>query len=141
MKSLIVFALALIAASISPTERMYAQEFVVIVNTANTATSMSKGVVSDIFLKKNNNLTAVDRDKNSRIRAAFSKSAHGRSSSVIEPYWVKQIFSGKDVPPMEKSSDAEVIAFVRANTSAIGYVSPGAELGTGVRILAVTGML
>jgi hypothetical protein len=33
--------------------------------------------------------------------------------------------------------EKDVIGFVRANPNAIGYVSAGADLGTGVKVVAV----
>ena len=46
------------------------------------------------------------------------------------------MFSGRDVPPAIAKSDAEVLAFVRANRGAVGYVTAGADLA-GVKVLAV----
>jgi hypothetical protein len=61
-----------------------------------------------------------------------------KSVSSIKAYWQQQIFSGRDVPPPEKQSEAEVLEFVRSNATAIGYVSPVAVLPRGVRVLTVT---
>ena len=52
-------------------------------------------------------------------------------------YWQKMIFSGREVPPPEKTSSAEVVAYVRANRGAIGYVAADAALGAGVRVLKI----
>jgi hypothetical protein len=57
--------------------------------------------------------------------------------SAVESYWQQAIFSGRSVPPLEKASDAEVLAFVRANPGAVGYVSGGADLGASVKELTV----
>jgi len=43
-----------------------------------------------------------------------------------------------NVPPPEKASDDEVLAFVRANPGGIGYVSSGAQVGAGIKVLEVT---
>ena len=51
--------------------------------------------------------------------APGSRSSAGEAAKVHAP----QIFSGTDVPPPEFSSDADVVAYVRARTGAIGYVS------------------
>lgn len=128
----LLFALALLA----PTHRASAQGYVVVVNEAGPA-ALSKDDVSRIFLKKNNKLTPVDQDKESKVRSSFSKSVLGRPLSAIISYWQQQIFSGGDSPPIEKASDADVLAFVRGNPRAIGYVSIGTELGTGVRAVTV----
>ena len=65
----------------------------------------------------------VDQEISSAVRADFSESVHQRKVSGIKSYWQAQIFSGRGVPPLEKTGDEEVIAFVRSNPGAIGYVS------------------
>ncbi|HEX7239652.1 MAG TPA: hypothetical protein VF263_05275 [Longimicrobiaceae bacterium] len=114
-----------------------AQGFQVVVNAANPASSLPKAEVSNVFLKKSARLVPVDLGKSSGVRDAFSKTVHGRGAAAIGAYWQQQIFSGKDTPPAEKDSDAEVLAFVRGNPRAIGYVSAGASLGSGVKAVSV----
>lgn len=119
-----------------------AQDFKVIVNSANSTSELPAAVASKIFLKeaaKFPNGTAaspVDQGKASPVRAAFSKSVVGRPVAAVETYWQQQIFSGKEVPPATKSSDDDVIAFVKANPGAIGYVS-GAASTAGVKVVDV----
>jgi ABC-type phosphate transport system, periplasmic component len=115
-----------------PSHRASAQAYVVVVNEAGPA-SLSKDDVSRIFLKKNKDLTPVDQQKDAKVRSAFTKAVLGRPISAIISYWQQQIFSGGDSPPVEKGSDADVLAFVRNNPKAIGYVAAGTDLGTGVR--------
>jgi ABC-type phosphate transport system substrate-binding protein len=115
----------------------------VVVNSANAASSMSREDVARLFLKK---LTVwpggqaaqpVDQSKQSATRKAFSQGVLTKDVSAVESYWQQAIFSGRSVPPLEKASDAEVLAFVRANPGAVGYVSGGADLGASVKELAV----
>ena len=120
-----------------------AQGYVVVVNAANPAASVSKSEASNIFLKKaakwSHGAAAqpVDLQKSSAVRDAFSRAVLGKPTAAVVAYWQQQIFSGRDVPPAEKGSDAEVLAFVRANPGAVGYVSAGADLGAGVRSIPV----
>ena len=136
--------LALAAALVLAGSRTaHAQDFVVIVNAANPAASVSKSEASNIFLKKaakwSHGAAAqpVDQQKSSALRDAFSRGVHGKPASAIVSFWQQQIFSGKDVPPPEKGADADVLAFVRANPGAVGYVSAGADLGAGVKRVPV----
>ena len=121
-----------------------ASAFVVVVNDRNTASAVSRVVVSRFFLKKAarwENGTAVlpvDLPATSPVRDAFSREVLAKSVSSIKAYWQQQIFSGRDVPPPEKSDDASVLEFVQSNASAIAYVSAGAALPRGVRELTVT---
>lgn len=122
-----------------------AQSYQVVVNAANPVAEMTKDDVSNVFLKKSRKFpdggeaVAVDQDASAAVRETFSKAVHGRSASAIESHWQQQIFSGKDVPPEKKGSDAEVLDFIRSNPGAIGYVSSGASLGGGVKAVQVTG--
>jgi ABC-type phosphate transport system substrate-binding protein len=128
MKKLAPFVLALGLVA-SPVPGGAGEGFQVIVNTQNPVSSLSKDLVSKLFLKKvqrwDNGLAVspVDQDQASAVRAAFSKVVHGKSVTAVASYWQRQIFAGNDVPPAEKADDAGVIAFVRSSPGGIGYVS------------------
>lgn len=102
-------------------------EPVVIVHPSNTAALNEKNV-QRIFLGKEkkfsdgNESIPVNQVADSAVRAEFDKSVLGRSSSQVSAYWSKLVFTGKGVPPKEVANDAEVIALVAKNPSAIGYV-------------------
>jgi ABC-type phosphate transport system substrate-binding protein len=119
-----------------------AQDYKIVVNSANATSELPADVATKLFLKqvaKFPNGTAaqpVDQAKSSGVRVAFSKGVLGRAVAAVESYWQQQIFSGKDVPPPAKASDDEVIAFVKANAGAIGYVSAGASTA-GVKVVDV----
>lgn len=107
--------------------------FKVIVNPGNPVASLSKKEVSNLFLKKKGrwdemraNVEPVDLD--AAVREDFSQEVHGRSVTAIKSYWQRQIFSGREVPPPEVKTDADVIAFVAARPGAIGYVSASTSL-------------
>jgi hypothetical protein len=120
----------------APAGRASAQGYVVVANEAGPA-SISKSELSRVFLKKSAQLTPVDQDKDAKVRSSFSKAVLGRPLSAIISYWQQQIFSGGDSPPVEKRSDADVLAFVRSNPKAVGYVAAGTELGAGVHAVTV----
>lgn len=116
--------------------------FYVIVNSANPLTSIETGELSKIFMKKTvqwpngQSILPVDQPDGAAVRESFSKEIHGKSASEVKAYWEQRIFSGRGTPPLEKGSDSEVIAYVKANPHAIGYVSsPVSE--SGVKMLKV----
>ena len=43
--------------------------------------------------------------------------------SSIKAFWQKKIFSGRGIPPPEKTSEKEILKYVHDNPGAIGYVS------------------
>ncbi len=122
--------------------KLAAQEYKVIVNSANPAAELSTDAVSKIFLKtvskfpEGGAATPVEPAKASPARAAFAKTVLGRTVQNLDTYWQQQIFSGKDVPPANKASDDDVIAFVKSNPGAIGYVSGSAAVA-GVKVVTV----
>lgn len=134
--------LLMLAVSSAWSSGAYAASFKVIVNDSVKARSLSKKTVSDYFLKKAKKWTdgtavvPVDQIESSAVRDQFSRAVHGKPPAAIKSYWNQQIFSGRDVPPVEKKSDAEVLAYVKANPGAIGYVADTTETD-GVRVVTL----
>jgi ABC-type phosphate transport system substrate-binding protein len=135
-RSACVSALIVACALLVTASRADAQGFIVVVNTAGPST-LSKDDVARIFLKKSTQLVPIDQDRDATVRSTFSKAVIGRSLQAVVSYWQQQIFSGGEAPPTERGSDEEVLAFVRANARAIGYVNAGTNLGDGVKALKV----
>jgi len=117
--------------------------FKVVVKASNPINSVTAKELSGYFLKKDltwpngQTVAAVDLKPDSPIRVEFTKAIHGKKVSAIKSYWQRQIFQGKAVPFMERSTEAEVLAYVAANPGAIGYVSSAATLNADVKELAV----
>jgi len=115
----------------------------VIVNRNASFTEISKDEVQKIMMKKTSKFSdgtkadPVDLDPESPVREAFSKDVLGRSTSGVKNFWQRQIFSGKDVPPPEVASDADVVAFVSSNPGGLGYVSEGAQLSGAVKVVTL----
>ncbi len=122
--------------------RAAAQEYKVVVNSANPASEISADALGKIFLKQVSKFpeggaaTPVEPAKASPARAAFAKTVLGRTVQNLDTYWQQQIFSGKDVPPANKATDDDVVAFVKGNPGAVGYVSGSAAV-TGVKVVTV----
>jgi ABC-type phosphate transport system substrate-binding protein len=115
------------------------RDFVVVVNAANPVNALTGDALSKLFLKKTarwgngEDATPVDLSEGAAAREAFSQDVFHKSVDAIKSYWQSLIFSGRGVPPVELASDDAVLAYVRANSGAIGYVSAHAALGAGVR--------
>ena len=119
-----------------------AQGYKVIVNSTNPATRLSKSQVAALFLKKTDRWSSgaavvpVDLKDDAPTREAFSKKVLGKSTTSVIAYWNQMVFSGRNIPPSQRPSDAEVIAFVRSNPGAIGYISDSAP-ASGVAVVTV----
>jgi len=128
----------------TPLPAAAAADFVVVVNTANQQAALPAAEVSNMFLQKTHQwqsgerVRPVDLPEASPARESFSKAVHGRSTAAVKAYWQKMIFSGIDLPPPEKRSAAEVLAYVHDHPGGIGYVPAGTQLPEGVKALQVT---
>ena len=79
----------------------------------------------------------VDQGEGSPVRRSFSKSIHHKDIPGVKRYWQELIFTGQGMPPVERASDEDVVAFVAASRGAIGYVSPSVALGRKVRAIRI----
>ena len=118
--------------------------FKVVIHTDNPSTELPANKVDKMFLKKLKRwdhgvrVMPIDLDASSPVRKSFTRTIHGKSVTAIKSFWQRIIFSGRGVPPPEKSSEEDVLEYVRANPGAIGYVAAESALGDGVKVLKVT---
>lgn len=137
-----VLALAATALRASPAAAQ-GEGFLVIVNQTNPVTALSRQQVADIFMKQarqwehGGDVHPVDLPAVSTVRDAFSRAVHGKPASAVASWWGQQMFSGRAVPPPQRSTDRAVNTFVREDGLAIGYVSPGAA-EAGVKVIRIT---
>jgi ABC-type phosphate transport system substrate-binding protein len=117
--------------------------FVVIVNHANPTTSLSAAELSKLFLKKQAKWSGgakaapVDQPESSPVRRQFSDAVHKMDVPSVKSYWQELVFSGRGEPPPERPSDGDVIAYVKANPNAIGYIAMSAQTPD-VKVISVT---
>lgn len=138
--------LTLLAVLLVGTDEVAAQQsYKVIVNASNNVSTITRDYLSQLFLKKTSRWAngqvaiPINLPSESPVREHFAQDVHGRSVSAIRAYWQRMVFSGGAVPPEERNSDREVIAYVAANPNAIGYVSAGAQVGGGAKVIQVGG--
>jgi ABC-type phosphate transport system substrate-binding protein len=119
------------------------KDFTIIVNASNPVASLPRDDVAKLFLKKTvtwssgQAVAPVELPATAKARVDFARDVLNKSVGQVKSYWQQQIFSGRDVPPPEKQTENDVVAFVRSNPGAIGYVSKGVDIGRGVKPLAV----
>ncbi len=143
-KSVIIGILTFLVLTVPTIAGSQGQRFKMVVNKANSSKTISKQQLEKIFLKETGTwsngqpVIPVDQTASSSTRQGFSNTIFGRDTNSIKSHWQRQIFSGRGVPPPEKASDDEVLAFVRVNSGAIGYVSSDADVGSGIKVLEIT---
>jgi ABC-type phosphate transport system substrate-binding protein len=142
MKPTFVLLAGLLALTADPAPSP-AQDFAVIVNASNPISTLSKDEVAKLFLKKTvswssgQSASPVELPVTAKVRESFAREVLNKSVAQVRSYWQQQIFSGRDVPPPEKPTEDDVLAFVRANPNAIGYVSRTANMGRGVKVVVL----
>lgn len=115
----------------------------VIVNAANPATQIQRSALVAIFMgamttwSDGRKVAPVDRSMRSPVRAAFSEKILGKPAMSVQIHWLRKVAAERVAPPPAKPSDAEVIAYVRGNPGAIGYVAADFLLDETVKALKV----
>ena len=134
----------LITMSSAPREaRSQTMAFVVVVNATNPASSIARSELAALFTRKEESwgdgtpAFPVDLPADDPVREAFTAAIHGKTPQAIRAYWQQQSFSGRAVPPPERDSDEQVLAYVRTTVGAVGYVRATARLGPGVKVLGL----
>jgi ABC-type phosphate transport system substrate-binding protein len=139
----ILAALTLI--SVAAASKATAQNYVVVVNEAVPATSVSKSELGRIFQKQasrwENGLQVepVDQVEATAVRTQFSLRVLERTTQQVKAYWQAQVFGGHGAPPVELPNDHQVLQFVQTHAGAVGYVVAGTRLPEGVKVLQVAG--
>ncbi len=124
MRTRILVAAALVALALPAA----AEEFKLIVNASNPVERISKDQAADLFLKKvtrwgSGKVVQVAEPAPGPVRDAFYRKVAGKSPSAVKAYWNQLIFSGREVPPVSKTSDEDVVAYVHSNPGALAYVA------------------
>jgi len=116
--------------------------FKVIVNAKVVGQRLPRAVLAEIYLGTVERwgdgtvITAVDLSSTSPVREAFSQQTLGMRVEAVRFHWLRKLDSGKR-PPISKSSDEDVIAFVASERGAVGYVSVAAHVPATVREITV----
>lgn len=115
----------------------------VIVHPASQLSSVSKKELTAVYLKKTTRwsdgtpATPVDLLEGAQARDRFSREVLGKPANAVRAYWNQMIFSGRNVPPAEKVTDAAVLDYVRRTPGAVGYVSADAPT-PGVKVVNIS---
>jgi hypothetical protein len=101
-------------------------EVAVIVNPSN-ANALDTDTIKKIYLGKtksfdNGNKVNPSTQNGTAIADEFNSKVVGKSSSQLNAYWSKLVFTGKGTPPEKLDTDQAVIDFVAANADSIGYI-------------------
>lgn len=142
MRPLALHALALALAAALPAAATPAEPFKVIVNAGAPTASVTREELARAFLRKTTRwpdgteILPVEPRGDAPARAAFLDQVLRMSRGALRGYWTQMVFSGRDVPPLEKGTDPQIVAYVREHRGALGYVSADADTA-GVKVIPV----
>jgi ABC-type phosphate transport system substrate-binding protein len=96
----------------------------VIVNPSNTSL-LTESAIERIFLGKSTQFpdgsVAIPLNTTGEVYDTFNERVLGRSSSQIQSYWAKLVFTGRGTPPKEVD-EASIIELIKDNKNAIAYI-------------------
>ena len=142
----LAFAMLGVRAAAQGASASNGQAFVVVVNADNPITAIDRDELSRMFLKRvatwpnGSAAEPVDLPAAEPSRIAFSKVVHKKPVNAVRAFWQQQIFSGRDIPPVEESTEANVVSWVSTHVGGVGYVSSTLNLAAGVKIIDVQGV-
>ncbi len=109
---------------------LIAENFVVIVNKANSASSISSADLQNIYSGKKSTWadgkSIVASFNNGSAKDDFLKDGIKKTLPQYQTFWKKAVFTGTGTPPKELDSDAKVKEFVSSNPNAVGFISASA---------------
>ncbi|MBQ4797945.1 phosphate ABC transporter substrate-binding protein [Pseudoalteromonas sp. MMG006] len=101
-------------------------EVAVIVNPGNS-NAIDADTIKKVYLGKaksfaNGNKVTPVTQNGTAVADEFNTKVVGKSSSQLNAYWSKLVFTGKGTPPEKLDTDQAVVDFVAANGDSIGYI-------------------
>lgn len=115
-------------------------DIIVIVHPDSPLQQMTPQEISNLYLGRQRSTPAgerlliLDQPRDSELRSRFFNRVNGMSLRSVDAYWARLQFSGDSQPPIPLPESAAIVATVRNNRLAIGYID-AAHVPDGVRPL------
>jgi ABC-type phosphate transport system substrate-binding protein len=101
---------------------------IAVVSAKSPIASLSKEQLANVFLGRVTQLPGgisvmpIDQAEGSASRDEFYLAFVGKSAPQMKAFWARLIFTGRGRPPRTVKTTAELIAALRGNPNAIGYL-------------------
>lgn len=133
MKTLAIFTCSLLC-SVSAWS-----DIAVVVGKSSAVATIDAAELERVFTGKSKSLGGsevepINQAENSSTTEEFNRLALNKSNSQVKAYWSKLVFTGKGQIPKAVNSDAEMIATLKNDPKAIGYVD-AAAVSSDVKVL------
>lgn len=138
MKDIFRALLLLVALAYVPSARA---DYHIVVSDDSPLVKLSQTEALHLFMGRNRALPdgrpAITYDlAESKQRAGFYLALAGLTPSQLNSYWARLMFSGRNLPPDRLDSEAEMVAALRADPRAIGWL-PDTHALKGLRTILV----
>lgn len=109
-------------------------EIAVVASASASISSADAAELKRLYLGKTKTLsgvkvTAINQTNSNEISSAFNQAVLQKSGNQLKAYWSKLVFTGKGTPPKELDGDAAVIAALKDDSSAVGYIDSASVTG------------
>lgn len=117
-----------------------AADIVVIVHADNPSAQLSRKQVIDLFMGRHtafpngNSAQPMDLAAGTALRKQFYLRLTGKSEAQVDAYWAQLVFAGRMSPPPQLESSQAMLAAVRNNPAAIGFIEHGQTID-GVKVV------
>ena len=121
----------------------YSAGQIVIVNSSNSVTQLSKAALRNIYLgntstwENSKQIVIIDYVADNQLRNSFSELYLNLSPKRVSMIWIKASLSGKTIPPKVFHTEDEIIKFVSENEGAIGYLGKASNLPQNIKIVQI----
>ena len=121
----------------------YSAGQIVIVNSSNSVTQLSKAALRNIYLgntstwENSKQIVIIDYVADNQLRNSFSDLYLNLSPKRVSMIWIKASLSGKTIPPKVFHTEDEIIKFVSENEGAIGYLGKASNLPQNIKIVQI----
>lgn len=114
-------------------------DIAVVVSAGSEVSSLSRSELINIFMGRYRRLpngdTAYPVDLEP-LKSRFYRQLLGKDLAEINSYWARLMFSGQASPPVQVRDQAEMVAYVRRNPGALGFVDAN-EVPDDLRVVLV----
>jgi ABC-type phosphate transport system substrate-binding protein len=120
-----------------------ADSFQVVAHSGVEGSKISRSLLAEIYRKDvmrwgdEVRILPVDQSSVSGVREAFTREVLGLSLGEAQEFWNQRLVMDRELPPVTRGSDEDVLAYVAGHEGAIGYVASGIEIPDDIKLLTV----
>ncbi|MBR9882720.1 MAG: hypothetical protein GYB21_03305 [Oceanospirillales bacterium] len=110
-----------------------AADILVVVSADSPVQPLSRRELVDLYMGRSHYFPdgspalKIDAPPDSALREAFYQALVNMSSSQVNAYWARLMFTGRATPPLPVANTDDLVSLLERNPSALGYLPEGSE--------------